>query len=110
MDSVIDHFDFCKVHKVMTHLDWKWVHVDGGYSVPSVLRMKGAVRSLMRSALRYWKKEGRDGHVAASGGFQVRFEPADGDQEPSFLVSFCVAETYSDEVREEEEVKSTSDG
>lgn len=101
MDSVIDHFDFCKVHKVMTHLDWKWVHAGGGYSVPSVLQMKGAVRRLMRSALKYWKKEGGDTYTAASGGFQVRFEPADEDHEPSFLVSFCVAEMYSDEIEEE---------
>lgn len=95
MDSVIDHFDFCRVHKVMTLLDWKWANADGSSSVPSVLRMKGSVRRLMRLAMKHWEP-GTEG--TASGGFQVRFDPGDAEHEPSFSVSFCVTELYSDEL------------
>ena len=38
--SVLDQFDFEKVHKVMTTLDWKWFNVGGTYAVPTIAQLK----------------------------------------------------------------------
>lgn len=63
VDEVMDWFDFEKVHKVMTILDWKWANVDG---VPSVADLRKQVRHMMRSL---WDSNNQ---YTCTGGFMVR--------------------------------------
>ena len=95
MDAIIDNFNFDRVHRVMTFLDWKWVHRDGKYNVPSIMEMKGSVRRKMKDVMRIYKKYG---HTSiSSGGLQVDYSPADAEGGPYFCVSFVIEEVFSDE-------------
>jgi hypothetical protein len=71
IEDLISRFDFKKVHKIMTVLDWYWYDSE---EIPTVENMKNTVRELYQSF-----KEGRilfgeiDGSVksSATGGFTL---------------------------------------
>ena len=44
-ETIIENFDFERVHEIMTAINWKWI--DGG--VPSIDLMKDNVRKLIRT-------------------------------------------------------------
>ena len=46
IDYVIQNFDFKKVHKVMTFLDWKWALIPT-FGVPDIREMKKVARKLL---------------------------------------------------------------
>lgn len=62
---VLDGFDFEKVHRIMTFLDWKWFTLDG-VKVPSINQMKEFCRELFEEVASGEKDN------MASGGFSVR--------------------------------------
>ena len=66
----LDEFDFERVHKVMTFLDWTWA--DGG--VPDVLALRRNCRKYLQEVVRGALERENEGgqYVMASGGF--RFE------------------------------------
>jgi len=45
IDEILDEFDFEKVHKVMTALDWEWYSTDG---VPSIAELRREARRLLK--------------------------------------------------------------
>ena len=47
IDEIMDWFDFDKVHKVMTLLNWEWSKTNG---VPAVGDMRAAVRGHLKEA------------------------------------------------------------
>jgi hypothetical protein len=64
----LDEFDFERVHKVMTFLDWAWA--DGG--VPDVLALRRNCRTYLQEVVRgalERKDEGGE-FIMASGGFR----------------------------------------
>ena len=50
--KVMDYFDFGRVHKVMTALDWKWAIVNDGYSVPEEFEIRTEARRLLTQAVK----------------------------------------------------------
>lgn len=51
IESIMDYFDFAKVHKVMEFLDWKWATLDGaGMEIPDVGTLRKRSRELLRDA------------------------------------------------------------
>ncbi len=63
VDEMMECFDFEKVHRVMTMLDWKWTMIG---AVPGIPDLRKQVRELMR---RLWNS---DNQSVATGGFVVR--------------------------------------
>jgi hypothetical protein len=61
IEDVLDYFDFDKVHKVMTCLNWTWHDTEG---VPMVGDLRKRARELL--------KEVPVGGYRATGGFEVR--------------------------------------
>lgn len=84
-DTIMDEFDFEKVHKVMEFLGWEWFGAESG--VPTTGEMRRCVRDLMFRAYEYATKSGRD-HYITTGGFCVSYDNG-GD---AFEVSFKLAE------------------
>jgi hypothetical protein len=95
MDVVIDEFDFDKVHRVMTFLEWKWINEHQILEVPSVPRLKQTARRLLREAYRCWNKFGYSSGVTGSGGFRATFYEAGEDGDANFQLLFAVDEQHS---------------
>jgi len=70
IDEVMDRFDFDKVHKVMTFLDWTWAW-EG--TVPSVETLKAEAYRQLSTAIDVYVQQGepKTGMTVASGGFQA---------------------------------------
>jgi hypothetical protein len=88
--KVIDRFDFAKVEKVMTFLDWKWV-TEVGYIVPDVDRLKAEALRQLQDCIREYEKRGcpQSGMNVSSGGFQalvMTFEKGDPQLQLVFYV------------------------
>jgi hypothetical protein len=49
IDEIMDNFDFDKVHKVMTFLNWTWWNAAEG--VPSTSELRQQARRLLRDAV-----------------------------------------------------------
>lgn len=76
IDNIMDCFDFDKVSKVMTALDWQWASCK---CVPSIYEIKREARSLLKSAIK--RKEG-----TACGGFWVYYNEESGLLRLMFVV------------------------
>ena len=50
IDDIMDNFDFEKVHKVMTFLNWKWAMLDG-YAIPSISDIRSRARDRLKTVL-----------------------------------------------------------
>jgi hypothetical protein len=50
IDEIMDYFDFDKVAKVMTFLEWKWVSAEDG--IPSVGEIRQSARRLLKDAIK----------------------------------------------------------
>ena len=95
IDYIMDKFNFERVHVAMTAVDWKWVDYSdmSKLSVPSIARLREAARRLLNSAA--------DGQITtASGGFQAKYWPPEGEDEAMLVLSFvldeCNSEYYDD--------------
>ena len=88
IDSVIDSFDFQRVHIAMTAVDWQWQTTEGnGHAVPSVARLKAMARHLLREAI--------NNKVVGSGGFEARYLPKVDDEDECFQLRFILSESDS---------------
>jgi len=65
--EILDNFDFEKVHKVMTLLDWRW-YSSAENKVPNIEQMKNMVRSLFKSL------EHPDCDAVSCGGFSLYYD------------------------------------
>lgn len=72
IDEVMGRFEFDKVHKVMTFLNWTWY--DG--ATPSVETLKAEAYRQLSIAVDLFVKQGqpKTGMTVASGGFQASVE------------------------------------
>ena len=86
IEEVMDWFDFEKVHRVMTMLDWKWANTGG---VPEIPDLRKRVRDLMRSL---WNSEDV---CHGTGGFMVRLYRE--ENWTRFSVAFQVADWNSED-------------
>ena len=69
IDEIMDWFDFEKVHKVMTTLDWKWGDDE---SVPTIPELRKQTRELMKMALIGLSNNFEEkSYSAATGGFEA---------------------------------------
>jgi hypothetical protein len=50
IDEIMDHFNFDKVAKVMTFLEWKWISAEDG--IPSVGEIRQSARRLLKDAIK----------------------------------------------------------
>lgn len=66
---ILENFDFDKVHRVMTFLDWHWASVGG---VPSIEELKKCAAYVMHEAAAgldgEYARKGHD-HFVGTGGF-----------------------------------------
>lgn len=70
IDACCDNFDFIKVEKTMTALEWKWSSTQ---SVPTQFEIRQHVRKAFKSAIkRSTYVNGDVPHVEGSGGFEYR--------------------------------------
>jgi len=91
IDYIMDNFNFERVHVAMTALDWTWVDYSdiSKLSVPTVSMLRKAARRLLNSAA--------DGQITtASGGFQAKYWPPEGEDEAMLVLSFVLAECNSE--------------
>jgi aerobic-type carbon monoxide dehydrogenase small subunit (CoxS/CutS family) len=68
--NILESFDFEKVHKVMTFLDWRWADHN---RVPTVEELKSAAYELMHESIRLFAENGRpqSGMCVSTGGFSA---------------------------------------
>ena len=72
INDVMERFDFDKVHKVMTFLNWTWATTTGG-TVPSIDELKACAYQLLHLAVQSHEERGRPltGSNVATGGFEA---------------------------------------
>ena len=72
LDSIMDNFDFKKVHEVMEFLNWKWAKIDGD-GIPTVDDLRDEAARLL------WDLVNSNNEVIATGGFYVQKDFSDYD-------------------------------
>jgi hypothetical protein len=64
IDEIMDNFDFDRVQKMMTAIDWTW-YTDEGAHIPSQPELREAARSYLRTVAE------KDCYMVGSGGFMA---------------------------------------
>lgn len=98
IEEVLDAFDFDKVHKVMTMLDWHYATPDQGEfveMVPTHYMLIKTANKLLREVSQY---EDKQRHEIVTGGFRAVFDE-DEDLELRFEIETSVSftEHYDEE-------------
>lgn len=70
--SVMEEFDFDKVHDVMVFLDWRWSIENGESTVPSSYRLMKMADRLLRDCAKYYGDE--QFCTSSSGGFMASLD------------------------------------
>ena len=77
IESILNEFDFEKVHTIMTKLDWGWVSDDSNmqvFSVPSVEQLKCLAKQLLNDVLVKGRaNKESDIYYIYSGGFKATY-------------------------------------
>lgn len=68
IQEILDGFDFERVHKVMTFLNWQWI----AYGVPSIERMKLVAKDLLERLDDTHPYRARGGFIAEARGSEIR--------------------------------------
>jgi len=91
IDYCLNTFNFERVHKVMTHVDWKWA-TKNGYQVPTLVQLILSAQQRLNDA---WDKK----LTVESGGIRAVYVEAsyeDGKLEPPALeLMFILTQTQS---------------
>jgi len=97
INSILENFDFNKVHDVMTHLEWKWAFARTESGIPSIGELVLKVQGYLNEA--YDKAEAKKGNYnTATGGFQYLAEYNKETEEVDYLdVKFVLTEWDYDE-------------
>lgn len=82
-DEIMDNFDFDKVHRCMTALDWHWASTNG---VPGKADLRRNARKMLRDCV--------ERNHGGTGGFKVFIDREEGVLTLSFMVEEWDA--YSD--------------
>lgn len=75
INEVLDNFDFEKVHKVMTFLDWKWFsYSESTMEVPSIAKLVRTAQQYLEMAYDGLEKIEHNEHsyMVGSGGFEAQ--------------------------------------
>lgn len=82
--KILKHFDFEKVHNVMTHLNWSWHDTDG--KAPSIDQLKDLAKRLLNEV-----SEKEEFYSSASGGLKaIKYE--NGTLELEFILASWMVE------------------
>ena len=80
IESILNEFDFEKVHTILTKLDWGWVSDEGegdlgvSFSVPSVEQLKYRAKQLLNDVLVKGRaNKESDIYYISSGGFKATY-------------------------------------
>lgn len=84
VDTVMDGFDFERVHKAMVALDWKWFDAENG--VPSIAELRESSRKLLRHAINSSYRT-QEQVVIGTGGFWVTVDPSEDFVSLEFILS-----------------------
>lgn len=87
LSIIMDNFDFDQVHSVMTFLNWRWHHLDGTYSIPSLQAIKDYAKDQLLSCTQKAKNSNTP-FTISSGGFSSHYDP----QEDFLNLSFILEE------------------
>jgi hypothetical protein len=68
--KIMDYFNFGRVHKVMTALNWKWASIDDGLRVPDEFEIRTEARRLLTQSV-------KEKLSIATGGFYVIYHNND---------------------------------
>ena len=82
IEDIMENFNFDKVHKIMTMLDWKWAMTANG--VPSMDELRAEAKRLLIDAA-------VERTCVATGGFRAVYE-SDGSDDPYIGLEFIVEE------------------
>lgn len=69
VETVMDRFDFERVHTAMRFLDWKWAHPKDGLKVPNLSKIKETAQRLLNQVALAAMNAPEQEHVRATGGF-----------------------------------------
>ena len=86
--KIMDTFDFGRVHKVMTALDWKWISIDDGMRVPDECEIRMEARRLLTRAI-------KEKMSIATGGFWVKYQE---DEENEWIDLKFVVEQWDETI------------
>ena len=78
--DIMNNFDFEKVHRVMTVLDWKWALVDSEHTaVPDIQHLRDTARNMLTECASRARKVSGQFNIG-SGGFHAHaeYEPSNG--------------------------------
>jgi len=91
IEYCLNTFNFERVHKVMTHIDWKWATTDG-YKVPTLVQLILAAQKRLNDS---WDRKA----TTSSGGIEAVYVEAsyeNGKLEPPGLeLRFILTDTQS---------------
>lgn len=87
IETILDEFDFEKVHQAMTALNWTWATSDG---VPTIGELRKCARTLLNYA-KHANSEESD-YMTATGGFYVSRNLYLGNAKRYYSLSFVVRE------------------
>lgn len=103
IEDILDTFDFVKVHKVMTFLNWGWVVKDEeDYSkavldedgcsvyVPAIQKLRQTSRMLLKDAAKGAYKNGS--YYTGTGGLYAEGHYEEGDKVPFLFLKFVLTE------------------
>lgn len=79
IDKIIDWFDFERVHRVMTELDWRW-GLPGSSEVPELPELRQAARRLMNEAVQGMEQANSKQFTIETGGFRVQVQQDEEDK------------------------------
>lgn len=107
IDYILDHFDFDKVHNIMTILDWRWYctsekGLGDGLHVPSIDNMRRTVYDLLNDMD---KPDVNYGDYSATGGFKVTMR--NDYLELEFILEECPSSIVNYEEPNYEKIKKT---
>lgn len=73
IDDVMDQFDFERVHRVMTFLQWMWSDEQGSLNVPELSDVRRFARRIMKNTMSESNAKGGPFYIE-SGGFCCHVE------------------------------------
>ena len=88
INSILDNFDFEKMHKVMTFLNWRWATIG---EIPDIADLRVSARGLLKEAYNNLGKLPNADYFIQTGGFRAEtFRLLDGRID--FSLSFVVTD------------------
>jgi hypothetical protein len=86
--DIMERFDWNRVHKVMTALEWSWWWTK---TVPTVEELQATALEMIHAVIRLYEKEG-ESTFCSTGGFVARIHTFK-NAAPQLTLHFEVAET-----------------